>query len=283
MANTVISSSGIALISDGKIFLIKPYKSVDRWGIPKGHLDGDEDIQKTAIREFTEETGIKIVGVLKYFTTVTTGYKDVIKNVNVYKCIGKGTEKFTGSNLITTGDDVGNPENTEGGWFTYNEALEKVHPYQIPIIKKLKAEDNSFRSFHDNRVTNLATSELLYNSTITLLVYDSRLNPRQHLYLIQKYMNISDEVIIFIKPEDDRVFYAEALEHFKNKIPKKLKRIQYFCDIDIINYVVSNFKKVNILLGADKELKTYKHLYNLYEQLYDKPSIYVLDPRTYAM
>ena len=283
MANTVISSSGIALINGGKIFLIKPYKSVDKWGIPTGHLDGDEDIQKTAIREFTEETGIKIVGVLKYFTTVTTGYKNVIKNVNVYKCVGKGTEKFLGSNLITEGEDAGNPENTEGSWFTYNEALEKVHPYQIPIIKKLKDEDSSFKSFHDNRVTNLATSELLYNRTITLLVYDSRMNPRQHLYLIQKYMNVSDEVILFIKPEDDRIFYTDAFDYFKNKIPKKLKRTQFSSNIDIINYVITNFKKVNILLGADKELRTYTGLYDLYESLYDKPGIYVLDPRTYAM
>ena len=280
----VIQSSGIALINNGKIFLIKPFRSSnDRWGIPKGHLDGNEDIQKTAIREFTEETGIKIVGALKYFSTVTTRYNDVIKNVNVYKCIGTGTEKFIKSNLITEGDLAGNPENVAGEWFTYNEALEKVHSYQIPIIKKLKAEDNTFKSFHDNRETSLVTSDLLYNYTITLLIYDTGMNPRQHLYLIQKYLNISDRVLLFITKEDNKDFCVDMLSYFKNNIPNTLKVIQILNIDDIIEYVDKNLKKVNILLGSNKDMKMYKDLYALYEYLYDKSGIYVLDPRKCAV
>lgn len=286
--STIIQSSGIALINNGKIFLIKPYlSSDDKWGIPKGHTDGNEDIQKTAIREFTEETGIKLVGVLNYFTTVSTRYNDTIKNVNVYKCIGNGTETFICSNLITEGDMAGNPENIDGKWFSYNEAFEKIHKYQRNIINKLKVEDSVFKSFYDNRVVSLATNELLYNITISILIYDTRMNPSNHLYMLQKYLNISDEVILFITKKDNNIFSNIILEYFKGNIPKKIVIViiddEKIYIKHVIQYIDKNLKKVNIILGSDKEQKLYKSLYELYEYLYNKHNINVLDPKKYTM
>lgn len=288
MANTVIQSSGIALINNGKIFLIKPYMSTnDKWGIPKGHIEVNEDIQKTAIREFTEETGIKLVGVLKYFTTVSTRYNDTIKNVNVYKCVGTGTEAFIKSNLITEGDMAGNPENIDGRWFTYNEAVEKIHKYQIPIVKKLKDEDGTFKSFYDNRDTTLVTNGLQYNKTISILLYDTRMNPSNHLYMIQKYLNISDEVILFITRECYKTFNDNIIQYFKNNIPKNLIINVVDADKiyikDIIDYINRNLKRVNIILGSDKQQMLYKSLYELYEYLYAKPNINVLDLKKYTL
>jgi predicted NUDIX family NTP pyrophosphohydrolase len=288
MTNTIIQSSGIALISNGKIFLIKPFQSNnEKWGIPKGHIEGNENIQKTAIREFTEETGIKIVGALEYFTTVSTRYNNTIKNVDIYKCISQGSEVFVKSNLITEGKMAGNPENVAGQWFTYNEALEKIHKYQIPIIKKLKDEDRLFKSFYDNRESTLASNELLFNSTISILMYDSRMNPRQHLYLMQKYLNISDKVVLFIIEDYYKTFNIELLAFYKDNIPSNIEvviisnKMPYIRDI--IDYVDKNIKHVNIILGSNKKQKMYQSLYELYEYLDSKSGINVLDPKKYAM
>ena len=35
-------------------------RSVGTWNIPKGHVEQNEDILSTAIREFTEETSLKL-------------------------------------------------------------------------------------------------------------------------------------------------------------------------------------------------------------------------------
>lgn len=149
-------SSGIALINKGKIFLIKPFMSNnDKWGIPKGHIEVNEDSKITAIREFYEETGISLLteDINGFFISVNTQFKNTVKQVEVFKYIGNGTEQFIKSNLITEGNRKGNPENVTGKWFTYNEALDVIHFYQIPIIKKLKSEDMQFKTFWINHRT----------------------------------------------------------------------------------------------------------------------------------
>jgi len=287
MAINVIQSAGIALINNGKIFLIKPYSSIDKWGIPKGHLNEGEDIQKTAIREFTEETGIKVVGALKYFLTVSTRYNDTIKNVNVYKCVGTGTERFISSNIITDGIDAGHPENVAGEWFLYNEAIEKIHAYQIPIIKKLKSEDNTFKLFHNNRDVNIATNELVFNKTVSLLIYDNNMDYNKHIYMLQKYLNISDKVIFFIDQNNYEIFNKLVLEYYKNKIPENLLFIVISKDKiyinDIVEYVNKNIKMVNIIIGSDKEQKCYKKLYDLYSYLSNIRGINVLELTKYTV
>lgn len=170
----IVNSSGIALINNGKIFLIKPFMSNnDRWGIPKGRNEFNEDIQKTAIREFHEETGMRVIDSPKFFLKVNTRFKNILKIVEVYKCIGSGAEKFIKSNLITEGERSGNPENVDGKWFSYNEALKIIHPYQIPIIKKLKEEDRHFKTFIGNREATLEAPGAIYNKTISVLLYDT--------------------------------------------------------------------------------------------------------------
>ena len=44
--------------STQKFFLLM--RHANRWDLPKGHCDGDESFQETALREMEEETGIKI-------------------------------------------------------------------------------------------------------------------------------------------------------------------------------------------------------------------------------
>ena len=48
-------------IDDEKVlYLLVLNKSGDHWGFPKGHVEKDEDFEKTARRELKEETGLNL-------------------------------------------------------------------------------------------------------------------------------------------------------------------------------------------------------------------------------
>lgn len=151
-----IYSSGIALIKNHKIFLVRSYGNNLLYGIPKGRIDENEDSKVAAIREFNEETGILLNESYledKPFCVVKTKFKDTVKFVDVYKYVGEGTETFISCNLITEGTNKGKPENIDGKWFSYKEALENIYIYQRPIIEKLIVEEKSFKTFVNNSRT----------------------------------------------------------------------------------------------------------------------------------
>lgn len=277
-----VHSSGIALINDGKIFLIKPFLSKDRWGIPKGHIEIRENSEKTALREFYEETGIKIIGIIKPFIDVTTKFKNTKKIVNVYKCVTLGNETFKSSNIITEGKFAGNPENLDGKWFTYNEALEIMHPYQIPIVEKLKYEDNRFKTFIYNREPSKEMNELKYNKVICILLYDVLDVSSDDLVLLNKYSAISDSVIIFSNKEN----YKHFDEYISNNMLDNilLKHVKYEILIsDIANYINHNLKNVDIIFGSKKSTNQYRKFYKICELLKDNNRVNILDPKKYTV
>ena len=51
-------SCGAIIIKDGKILLVKENKG--HWGLPKGHMEGNETEIETAIREVKEETNLDV-------------------------------------------------------------------------------------------------------------------------------------------------------------------------------------------------------------------------------
>jgi len=272
--------SGIALINDGRIFLIRPFLSNnDKWGIPKGHIEVNETVEKTAIREFNEETGIKLVGNISFLSTVTTKYKNNIKNVNVYKCISSGKEQFIKSNIITEGQFSGNPENVDGQWFSYDEALEKIHKYQIPIVEKLKAEDKSFKTFYVNREATSDASDIKYNKTICVYLNDSGWLSKDDLEIIQKYSNMLDKIIIFVYNDEDIKKFIES-NRIKNIEVIVIDRPLHVTDI--INYIERNFNEVDVLIGSNKKDKLYNKLYEI-KKYFIGSNINILDLKQYSM
>lgn len=43
-----------------EILLIKQFAHKDRWGIPKGHVNGKESLEECALREVKEEAGVDV-------------------------------------------------------------------------------------------------------------------------------------------------------------------------------------------------------------------------------
>lgn len=276
-----IYSSGIALINSGRIFLIKPFLSKDEtWGIPKGHVENNENSINTAVREFIEETGIKILGNINYFTEVNTRFKDTMKIVSVYKCVSEGTESFKNSNLINDGPFKGNPENVDGKWFLYNDAIKCIHRYQIPIIHKLKAEDKSFKNFVLNRKTGIDSDNIVYEKSICIYITDNF--KAADIQIISNYSNICDEVVLFaLYNEYDYIKEILSKSNIKNiKLVKIEKDVIY--TRDIAYYIMKNFTEVNIVFASNKNSNIQRKIHDICKYL-NTSKINILDITKHAI
>lgn len=148
--------AGIALVNGGRIFLIRPFFDfrVQRYAIPKGHVETGEAPQDCARREFAEETGIDLSDrPLEFLTYVTTRIgNDRVKRVIVYRVDGDGSERFKGANLSPSGS----PENIYGEYVDYRIAREIMTGYQIPIVTRLMKNDtHSFGRFYERFMSDV--------------------------------------------------------------------------------------------------------------------------------
>lgn len=136
-SKNIVESAGIALVNNGRIFLIRPLfnNTIHNFGIPKGRVELGETPECAAEREFEEETGISLCGRKKtWLCDVCYSIdKDTLKKVIVFMVIGDGTEKFIKSNISSSGD----PENVTGCYVDYNNAMDMITPYQKSIIEKV--------------------------------------------------------------------------------------------------------------------------------------------------
>lgn len=121
-------SAGGVVIHDNKILLLKKYYG--DWVLPKGKIETDETIAKTAIREVNEETGIdakilKKVGYARYYYYNQNGEK-ISKRVDYYLM------SLEGGKLI--------PQKEEGfslaDFVEYNQALHLLkHDSEKNMVK----------------------------------------------------------------------------------------------------------------------------------------------------
>jgi predicted NUDIX family NTP pyrophosphohydrolase len=131
-----------------KVFLVHPggpfFKNKDNgyWSIPKGLVEGNEDLLKTARREFEEETGIVPEG---EFIPLGTVIQKNNKTVHAWAFeINNDTAVSVKSNLIElewppkSGRRQKFPEIDKGEFFTEEAAKEKINPAQVEFIERLK-------------------------------------------------------------------------------------------------------------------------------------------------
>lgn len=114
------------------------------WSIPKGEAEGsDEKILETAKREFSEETGIDLSEVVGIYS-----YVGHVKNSSGKELYAYAFEKnFKGRIRCesyvemewppNSGNKVSFPEVDDGSFFTLEEAKNKVHKYQRPLVDML--------------------------------------------------------------------------------------------------------------------------------------------------
>lgn len=127
MFKQIISCGAVVYKKDAigtSILLIKQTGNSPNWGIPKGHMERNENYMATACREVKEETGvdIKIVTRLPHVILVKNTYKKI---VIPYLAIQTCSSTPHCDNVASEVVDV--------QWFNIN-SLPPIYAYQRPII-----------------------------------------------------------------------------------------------------------------------------------------------------
>jgi predicted NUDIX family NTP pyrophosphohydrolase len=151
-------ASGMAKISAGILLYRKPPRGVQvllvhpggpfwakkdegAWSIPKGLADEGEELLAAAKREFLEETGLAIEG---EFFDLGAHKQPGGKTVHAFACEGDFDSAKLRSNTFTmewpprSGKIAEFPEVDNAAWHDLDEALDKVHKGQKPIIARLR-------------------------------------------------------------------------------------------------------------------------------------------------
>lgn len=132
MLKKAVSCGGIVTKKENgqiKICLIKLTHLLKGCVFPKGHVEGDELLEATALREVKEETGLQDLSIIKKLGVVTRKATErdgteVMKDIHIYL--------FKSSNYVQKESDE------EYGWFTFEEAMTEL----------MAKEEQEFLKFH---------------------------------------------------------------------------------------------------------------------------------------
>lgn len=119
------------------------HKDVGVWSLPKGELEENEDSLHAAQREFKEETGITSQGP---FTSLGHVILKSGKRVDAWAFQGDWNGLLSTSSYVRlewptgSGKIITFPEVDKVGFFTAEQAKEKLHPAQTVFIDRLQEE-----------------------------------------------------------------------------------------------------------------------------------------------
>lgn len=114
------------------------------WMIPKGEIDAGEDPLAAAVREFTEETGMRPVGPFLPLTTIRQAGGKV---VHAWACAGEFDPDALVSSTFSlewpprSGRMATFPEVDRAAWFPLAEARGKILPSQLPLLDQVATLD----------------------------------------------------------------------------------------------------------------------------------------------
>jgi predicted NUDIX family NTP pyrophosphohydrolase len=129
-----------------QVFLVHPggpfwtNKDAGAWSIPKGVLEPGEDPVEGAQREFHEETGFRVRGRLIPLGAVKA---HAGKTIRAWAAEGDYDPGKVKSNLFSmewpprSGRQREFPEVDRAAWFGIEEAHEKIHRGQVPLLGEL--------------------------------------------------------------------------------------------------------------------------------------------------
>jgi 8-oxo-dGTP pyrophosphatase MutT (NUDIX family) len=129
MAIQTATSAGAIILReiDGelKIALAQHQRSSKTWALPKGHVEPNESLERAALREIQEETGLTNIQLISHLGTVlrksTKSNGDIVhKTVHYYLAYA-----LSNNQPQTPLDE----SFTEVGWFSPEQALELL-PYE---------------------------------------------------------------------------------------------------------------------------------------------------------
>ncbi len=105
---------------EGRLEILLIQDAKNRWTIPKGHVEQDEEPKQTAEREIQEETGLKEMKVYNWLGKVNFRYRRgqtlVLMTMHIYLVQALGnTDDLSGEDWLS---DI--------RWFPTNQAIDKI-------------------------------------------------------------------------------------------------------------------------------------------------------------
>jgi predicted NUDIX family NTP pyrophosphohydrolase len=141
-------SAGILLHRAREVLLVHPggpfwaRKDAGAWSIPKGEYEDGDDPRSAALREFEEELGSPLPAGTELVDLGTVKQKSG-KVITAYAAEGDLDADAIRSNTFTTewpprsGRMQEFPEVDRAGWFSLDEAAEKLNPAQAELLVRL--------------------------------------------------------------------------------------------------------------------------------------------------
>jgi predicted NUDIX family NTP pyrophosphohydrolase len=129
----------VFLVHPGGPFFAK--KDVGAWSIPKGEIDEGEEPLATARREFEEETGFTAEGTFLPLAPVTQKGGKVVQAWAFEGDCDPGQVKSNTFRMEWpphSGKQQEFPEVDRAGWFTVEQAKEKINQAQAAFLEELK-------------------------------------------------------------------------------------------------------------------------------------------------
>ena len=141
-------SAGILLHRDGEVLLVHPggpfwaKKDAGAWSIPKGEYGEGDDPRAAALREFEEELGSALPAGTELVELGTVKQKSG-KRITAFAAEGDLDAETISSNTFEmewpprSGRMQAFPEVDRAGWFSIEEAREKLNPAQAEFLVRL--------------------------------------------------------------------------------------------------------------------------------------------------
>ena len=141
-------SAGILLHRGGEVLLVHPggpfwaKKDAGAWSIPKGEYEEGDDPRAAALREFEEELGSALPAGTELVELGTVKLKSG-KRITAFAAEGDLDAETISSNTFEmewpprSGRMQAFPEVDRAGWFSIEEAREKLNPAQAEFLVRL--------------------------------------------------------------------------------------------------------------------------------------------------
>ena len=131
----------VLLVHPGGPFWTK--KDLGAWSVPKGEFENDEEPLAAAIREVKEELGFEAAG---EFIGLAPAKQKSGKIIYTWALMQDFDADHISSNTFemewppNSGKTIIIPEVDKAGWFSIEEARDKIIPGQVPILDSLLVE-----------------------------------------------------------------------------------------------------------------------------------------------
>jgi 8-oxo-dGTP diphosphatase len=134
MKGEIVAAGGVLIDRKNRVLLVHRPR-YDDWSFPKGKIDPDETIEKGALREVKEETGLDC-RIVRRLTASSYKYRTRRRGSLRPKVVHYFLMKRTSGRLRVPGDEV-----DQAKWFTLDDAARVLtYPLDRRIIKLLSDE-----------------------------------------------------------------------------------------------------------------------------------------------